>query len=235
MPEIKDRKAILYARVSDADKQDVRQMLAILRTYAATRKWPVEGEYTDKVTGDPVRRGGDPPGLRKALEAVAAAGGSGVLVITAVDRLVRSPMELLSLVARIQGLPGAVCSAEDGADCDTTTDVGELLLFIRGWLSRMELKFTRRRTKAVLAERKERISREGGFRSKEGVWRTRLGRPSPPLGKLLLAYGCWKEGAVPSVAAARSGLVDSTVRTYYRRWEKGEAIPRETPPESGKS
>jgi DNA invertase Pin-like site-specific DNA recombinase len=213
-------------------------MLAILRQFAGDRKWAVGSEHYDKVTGDPSRRGQqDPPGLRAALARVEGLHGSGVLVVTSVDRLVRSPSELLSLVGRVQALPGAVCSMEDGADCDTTTDTGELLLFIRGWLARMEIKFIRRRTTAVLQERKDRIAAEGGFTSKAGIFRRRLGRPSPPDAKLQVAYAMWKEGAVPSRAADRSGLVASTVRTYYRRWERGEAIPegaRETPPDFGK-
>jgi DNA invertase Pin-like site-specific DNA recombinase len=226
------RVAVLYARVSDREKQDHRQMLAILRKFAEGRGWKVSSEHFDQVTGDPARRGSDPPGLRAALERVAAVHGGGVLVITSVDRLVRSPTELLTLVGRIQALPGAVCSIEDGADCDTTTDTGELLLFIRGWLARMEIKFIRRRTTAVLQERKDRIAAEGGFTSKAGVFRRRLGRPSPPAAKLAVAYALWRDGAMPSYAAERSGLVASTVRTYYRRWEKGQAIPegaRETP------
>lgn len=234
MPD--SRVAVLYARVSDKDKQDHRQMLAILRTFAESRGWKVAGEHFDKVTGDPVRRGpGDPPGLRLALERVASLHGSGVLVITAADRLVRSPTELLSVIGRVQALPGAVCSMEDGADCDTTTDTGELLLFIRGWLARMEVKFIRRRTAAVLGERKARIEREGGFfGAKSKVWRTRLGRPSPPAAKLELAYALWRAGEIPSAVAERTGLVASTVRTYFRRWERGEAIPRETPPAAEK-
>lgn len=230
------RVAILYARVSDRDKQDHRQMLSILRTFAATRGWAVGGEHFDKVTGDPARRGpGDPPGLSRALERVASLHGGGVLVITAVDRLVRSPAELITLIARIQSLPGAVCSMEDGSDVDTTSDNGELFLFMRGWFSRLELRLIRRRTKAVLGERAERCQREGGFVSKEGVWRTRLGRPSPPAAKLSIAYALWKEGASAPDTAARSGLVASTVRTYFRRWEKGDAIPqRETPQPAGK-
>lgn len=231
------RVAILYARVSDADKQDHRQMLSILRTFASGRGWAVGSEHYDKVTGDPARRGGDPPGLRAALDRVASLHGAGVLVVTSVDRLVRSPVDLLALIGRVQRLPGAVCSMEDGADCDTTTDTGELLTFIRGWLARIELRLVRRRTTAVLAERKERIAAEGGFTSKAGIYRRRLGRPSPPDAKLQIAYALWKEGAMPSLAADRSGLVASTVRTYYRRWEKGEAIPegsRETPPANDK-
>jgi|WetSurMetagenome_2_1015567.scaffolds.fasta_scaffold03424_9 DNA invertase Pin-like site-specific DNA recombinase len=223
------RVAVLYARVSDKDKQDTRQMLAILRTYAQGRGWAIAGEHSDKVTGDPARRQGEPPGLRAAMERVASLAGAGVLVISAADRLVRSPIELLDLVARVQALPGAVCSAEDGNDCDTSTDTGQLLLFIRGWLARMELKFIRKRTMAVLGERRERCKREGGFVSKRGIWRSRLGRPSPPAAKLFTAYELWKGGAGTREVASRTGLNDSTLRTYFRRWERGEAIPRETP------
>lgn len=44
----------------------------------------------------------------------------------------RSPVSLLQLVGRIQSLGGHVASYRDGADLDTTSEMGELILFIRG-------------------------------------------------------------------------------------------------------
>jgi DNA invertase Pin-like site-specific DNA recombinase len=73
-----------------------------------------------------------------------------VLAVFAADRLVRSPLGLLQLVTRVQSVGGKVASYQDGADLDTTSDTGELLLFVRGWLARMELRLIRVRTVAGL-------------------------------------------------------------------------------------
>lgn len=140
--------AVLYARVSTKD-QDTEQQLQALRKLAGDRGWRVLGEHADVVTGDHSRRRGDPPGLRHALHLVEEHRGA-VLMVFSADRLVRSAVGLLHLVDRIERAGGHVVSAQDGADLDTTTDAGELLLFIKGWLARMELRLIRARTIAGL-------------------------------------------------------------------------------------
>jgi DNA invertase Pin-like site-specific DNA recombinase len=213
------RKAVLYARISRKDKQDADQMLRALEGFAGTRGWVVHSQHKDEVSGDPARRKTEPDGLRNALDDVARLQGCGVLVISAADRLVRSPMELLQLVARIQALPGFVVSMEDGGDLDTTSDYGELLLFIRGWFSRMELKFIRKRTKYALDDRRDQIRESGGFTgAKSGVYRTALGRPRIPDEQIEGIRRCWVAGKWPGVTANELGIKKSTVRTYFRRF-----------------
>ena len=136
-------RAVLYARVSTRDKgQDTETQFGALRPWALGRGWHVVGEESDQVTGDPLRRKGDPPGLRRALRMIETR-TADVLVVFSADRLVRSATGLLALVTRVQSMHAHVASYQDGSDLDTTTDVGELLVFIRGWWARMQMKTTR--------------------------------------------------------------------------------------------
>jgi len=143
------KRAVLYLRISSAEHQDPAGQLLELRRWCEVRGWRVVGEELDKVSGDPARRKGDPPGLRRAFEALERR-RADVLVVWAADRLVRSPIDLLRMVARVQSLGAAVASYQDGADLDTTTEMGELLTFMRGWWARMELKTIRARTRMGL-------------------------------------------------------------------------------------
>jgi DNA invertase Pin-like site-specific DNA recombinase len=152
-------RTILYARVSKVEgDQDPETQLKALRQWAAQRGWTVASEHVDRVSGDPARRKGDPPGLRAALAALRR---GDVLAVFAADRLVRSPMELLQLVMRIQAHGAHVASLQDGADLDTTTDTGELLTFLYGWKARMELRLIRSRTLAGLAAARAKGKRLG--------------------------------------------------------------------------
>lgn len=73
-----------------------------------------------------------------------------MLAVFAADHLVRSAAGLLALVARVNAIGGHVASLQDGADLDTTTDAGELLVFVRGWFARLKLRLNRARTLAGL-------------------------------------------------------------------------------------
>ena len=160
-------RAVLYLRVSKSDgSQDLGTQEAALRLEAARRGWDVVGLEHDLVSGDPVRRGGrTPPGLSRALSTIETRRAT-ILLVFAADQIVRSALGLLQLVQRVQQLGGRVCSARDGAELDTTTEQGELLLFLQGWFARWELRLTRERTKAGI----ERARAAG----------KRLGRPSRP-------------------------------------------------------
>jgi DNA invertase Pin-like site-specific DNA recombinase len=209
-------KAVLYDRVStDEEKQDPRGHLEELASFAATRGWDVDSKWFDMVSGDPARRGdGDPPGLRRALERLQELGGDGVLVIRDCIRLVRSPVELLQVVGRIRSMGANIVSRDDGADVDTTSDVGELIVFLRGWFGRMFLKFNRRQTRAALAQRQRAIAERGGFVAKRsGEWRTGLGRPRVNAEKLSRAIAHVRDGKSLYTAAKLTGIARGTLRT----------------------
>ena len=193
-------RAVLYARVSKADgDQDPAVQLNSLRDLSTARGWRVVEEAVDRVSGDPQRRGRNPPGLARAIDLLASR-RADVLVVFAADRLVRSPLHLLALVGQVQAAGGRVCSLQDGADLDTTTDQGELLLFLRGWVARMELRLTRARTVAGLQK-----ARAAGVR---------LGRPralSPDDAK---AQALLDAGAGYRALAAGTGCSEHAARAW---------------------
>lgn len=214
-------RAVLYDRVStDEIKQDPRRHLDELAAFAASRGWPEHARYFDTISGDPARRGaGDPPGLRRALEEVQRLGSDGVLVVRDAIRLVRSPLELLSMVSRVQAFKAHVVGRDDGQDLDTTTDMGELLVFLKGWYGRMFLRFNRRQTTAALDQRRREIASAGGFVAKRsGQWRTRLGRPRVDHPGLAAATAAVQAGA-PLARAARDHRVPrATLRKALGRF-----------------
>lgn len=171
-------RAVLYVRVSRSDgAQEPETQLRQLRELARVKGWRVVAEKEDRVTGDPLRRGRNPAGLVEAL-ALIERRKAEVLAVFAADRLVRSPVHLLQLVALVQAAGGRVASLQDGADLDTTTDAGELFLFLRGWWAKMEIRLTRARTLAGLDR-----ARAAG---------KRFGRPAtalPPLQQLQALLG----------------------------------------------
>ena len=161
-------RAVLYARVSKKDgEQDPETQLQTLRSWARERGWRVVAEQHDRVTGDPARRGRNPPGLVEALSLIGQHKAE-VLAIFAADRLVRSPTHLLELIAQVQKAGGSVASLQDGADLDITNDTSELYIFLLGWKARMDLRLTRKRTIAGL----ERAKAEG-----KQLGRPQLGLP----------------------------------------------------------
>jgi DNA invertase Pin-like site-specific DNA recombinase len=171
-------RAVLYARVSkDAGDQDPESQLQALRALSQVRGFRIIAEHDDRITGDIERRKGDPPGLARALERLQQR-KADVLVIFAADRLVRSPVGLLQLLGRIQATGARIVSAQDGADLDTTTDTGELLVFLRGWFARMELRLNRARTSAGLDRARAAGKKLGRPRAPEPceacVWDRRL-------------------------------------------------------------
>lgn len=143
---------VIYLRCSKADgSQDIETQRLALEAEAKRRGWTVAAIESDLVSGDPARRNGrTPPGLARALDRIERRKAS-ILLVFAADRIVRSAVGLLQFVQRVQAAGGRVCSARDGADLDTTTEQGELLLFLQGWFARWELRLTRERTKAGLA------------------------------------------------------------------------------------
>lgn len=191
-------RCILYARCSTkGDEQDPEVQLHALRAWVERRGWRVVATEQDRVSGDPARRVGDPPGLRRALDLLERR-QADVLAVFAADRLVRSPIALLQLVARIEALGGHVASLQDGADLDTTDERGELFLYLRGWFARMELRLIRARISAGLKR-----ARSEGVR----LGRPRRDGPSPAeVAGLRNAGRSWKEVAVElgcSISLAR--------------------------------
>ena len=170
-------RAVLYARVStDTGQQDTETQLRALRDLCRVRGYVIASEHIDRISGDPGRRRGDPPGLRAALDQLSRRRAS-ILVIFAADRLVRSAVGLLELVGRVHDLQARIVSLQDGSDLDTSTDTGQLVTFLKGWFARMSLNLTRTRTVAGLARARANGKTLGRPRAPEpcpaAVWRYR--------------------------------------------------------------
>ena len=191
-------KAVLYARVSTKDKdQEPEVQLRALRPWVTARGWTVAGEYTDKVTGDEARRRRDPPGLSQAMQQLEQHRAK-VLAIYSAERLVRSPLGILRIVARVEQLGCHVASLQDGGDLDTTSDMGELHLFLRGWFARMNLRILRKSTVDGMEEARGR-----------GVV---LGRPLSELPDPEQVRSLMAEGLGRRRVAARLGVPEWAVR-----------------------
>lgn len=176
------QRAVIYIRVSKqrGDQNPETQALA-LRRWCTERGWAIAAVCTDRISGDPARRGRtEPPGLQRALGLLARR-EADVLAVFAADRLTRGGIvELLQLVRRIVAMGAHVASYREGAALDTTNPYGELVVSVLGWMAQIELSLNRDRTVAGLDRARAR-----------GV---KLGRPVKPLPDLVQVAELVKAG-----------------------------------------
>jgi DNA invertase Pin-like site-specific DNA recombinase len=101
-------RVVLYARVSPSGElRNPSAQLRTLRSWADERSWQVVAEFSDHVSGDPARRSAAPPGLCGAL-GMLQRGEADLLLVVALDRLVRSAAGILELVQDVQSWGGRV-------------------------------------------------------------------------------------------------------------------------------
>lgn len=151
----------LYARVSTADKgQDSELQLHELREFAASRKWEVVGEYTDKgYSGAKESR----PALNR-LMADARRRKFDVIAVWKLDRFGRSLKHLVTSLADLESLGLAFVSLRDGFDL--TTPGGRAMFGMCAVMAEFERALIRERVKAGMVNAK-----------RKGI---RIGRPSGP-------------------------------------------------------
>ena len=127
------KRALLYARVSTADKgQDWKAQLEELRRVAKQRGWKVAGEYHDVTSGAKASR----PGL-DAARLHLRRGGVNVFAAVSTDRFARSVPNLLALVDELEALGIQIAATREGA-LDTTTPQGRAFLIVRGAFAELE-------------------------------------------------------------------------------------------------
>lgn len=144
-------RAVLYARVSTADKgQDWSAQIEELRLVAARRGWEIVGEYSDETSGLKAKR----PGLGEAMRR-ARAGNVDILASVAVDRIARSLINLLHLVDELEELGVKLACTREG-DTDTTTPQGRAFLQARAIFAELERRLTAQRVREGLAVRRAR-------------------------------------------------------------------------------
>lgn len=145
------RRALLYARVSTADKgQDFEAQLEELQVVAAQRGWEVVGMYHDKTSGTKAVR----PGL-EAVRARLRRGGVDVLAATATDRIARSTKNLVDLVDELEALGVKLACTREGA-VDATTPQGRAFMQVRAVFAELERNLIAERIREGLAVRRAR-------------------------------------------------------------------------------
>jgi DNA invertase Pin-like site-specific DNA recombinase len=145
------KRALLYARVSTADKgQDYVAQLEELRQVAAQRGWTVVGECYDRTSGTKALR----PGLFEAMNRCRA-GGVDVLAAVSTDRLARSVRNLLDLVEDLEAIGVKLACTREGA-LDATTPQGRAFLQVRAVFAELERNLTSERVREGLAIRRAR-------------------------------------------------------------------------------
>ncbi len=140
------KRAILYARVS-SDEQvrhgySLDQQIAALSEWAAREGYEVLEEVRDEGwSGAYLER----PGLDRVRDLVEA-GGVGMVVAQDADRITRDPAHRAFLDDEFERLETRLVALDDWGD---DTHEGELLKFLKGWVSKGErLKFAERSRRA---------------------------------------------------------------------------------------
>ncbi len=137
-----------YARVSKHD-QDLKMQIDALLAFGCEKNHI----FTDHISGSKVER----PGLNECLKELQE---DDVLVVWRLDRLGRSMIHLVSLIADFKERKIGFKSLCDGV-IDTTTASGELIFNIFSSLAQFERKLIQERTKAGLNAARDR-GKKGG-------------------------------------------------------------------------
>ncbi|MBN1677868.1 MAG: recombinase family protein [Candidatus Thermoplasmatota archaeon] len=133
-------KVAMYARISKHDQsQDPENQLIRLRAYAADRGWEVYGEFVDKASGADSKR----PALGRML-ADARARRFGIILVTKVDRLARSLLNLETIMKELDGR-GVKLECVD-QPISTVGPSGTLMRQILGSVAEFERELIRERT-----------------------------------------------------------------------------------------
>ncbi len=137
-----DRPKIGYARISTGDQKLDLQMDALI-------KFGVDKDqiYTDRLSGSNWQR----PGLKAALKALRA---GDTLVIWKLDRLGRSVIDVLKMVAKFKERDIQLVSLTEGID--GRTPMGKFMIVILAGIAEMERDMIIERTKAGQAASRER-------------------------------------------------------------------------------
>src|SRR3954453_10434980 len=151
------KQAILYARVSTEEQAhsgfSLAQQMEALREYAAREGYEVLEEVRDEGwSGAYLER----PGLDRVRDLVEA-GGVGVVFAQDADRITRDPGHRAFLDDEFERLGTRLIALDDWGD---DTHEGELLKFLKGWVSkgkRLKIAERTRRGKREKARRGETV------------------------------------------------------------------------------
>jgi DNA invertase Pin-like site-specific DNA recombinase len=164
-----------YLRVS-TDKQDIQQQDNTINAWMKAK-----GLVADEVITDEGVSGTVSFKNRNLNNIVGMLDYGDCLVISEISRLTRGGIsELYSMISKYfkpHGLRLVICNAGLDIDCSDMDAMTELQLSMMATFAKMERDLIRSRTKSALEVRKKQIEENGGFTSKKGIWRTKLGCP----------------------------------------------------------
>ena len=177
-----------YVRVSSADQNESRQMLAMRELQI-----PPERIYIDKQSGKNTAR----PGLQRMLAAVKK---GDTIIVESVSRFARNTMDLLDLIDSLTIKGVEFVSQKE--NIDTTTPTGKFMLTVFGAVAELERGYILQRQKEGIEAAKAR-----GVRFGKAVI-----APPENFGDIIAQ---WERGIIDFAAAlAQTGLKEST---FYRR------------------
>lgn len=161
-----------YIRFS-TDKQDETQQVQALTEYAER-----QGMAIDAVEKDEGVSGGVSYRERNLYKLVRKLKKGDALIVSEISRLGRSMSDLNILVneeLKPRGVRLIVIKMGIDLDCSNLKAVDQMLLYAFSFAAQVEKEMIQQRTQSALDARKALIEKDGGFISKSGNFRTRLG------------------------------------------------------------
>jgi DNA invertase Pin-like site-specific DNA recombinase len=167
-----------YIRFS-TDRQDERQQENTIDSWLKAK-----GMTADETIRDEAISGGTSYKERNLFQLVRELGLNDTLIVSEISRITRSGFgelnELIQDYFKPNRLRLIICNVGLDIDCSEISAMTELQLSMLSIFAKMEKELIVGRTKSALDTRRLMIERDGGFTSKSGEWRTRLGRPDIP-------------------------------------------------------
>lgn len=167
-----------YIRFS-TDRQDERQQENTIDNWLRSK-----GMVADSVIKDEGISGGTSYKERNLFQLVRKLKLNDTLIVSEISRITRSGFgelnELIQNYFKPSRLRLIICNVGLDIDCSEISAITELQLSMLSIFAKMEKELIVGRTKSALDTRRLMIERNGGFTSKNGVWRTSLGRPEIP-------------------------------------------------------
>jgi DNA invertase Pin-like site-specific DNA recombinase len=196
-----------YARVS-TNKQDYDLQVDALKAAGCERI------FAEKVSGKSTDGRREFQRLMKALDP------GDTVVVTKLDRLARSSRDLLNILAQLEeGSCGFVSLGETW--CDTTSDVGKLVITIMSGIAEFERKLISCRTEAGIAKAREQ-GKKFGRPSALDVGQKRKIAERYAAGETMAQLAADYEVGEATIFRASGPLHDRRAQNSYTKWNLEE-------------
>lgn len=141
---------LLYSRVS-TELQQLEPQLIELRSHTARNNWTCLGEFSDIMTGKRDKR----PGL-DAMLTRCKSGDISAIVCVKLDRLGRSLLNVVTLIAQLEKLGVAIICTSQSIDTRASNPTGKVTYQILAAVAEFERNLISERTKAGLVAARSR-------------------------------------------------------------------------------